>query len=96
MTHTSIIAYLIKIARHKIAIPTERFAIALYQFNLQTIAPYQSNLRAIAPLSIQPTSYRTLSIQPTSDRTNYQRVDIVNFSLFHRKDLTRYILLDVQ
>jgi len=54
MTHTSIIAYLIKIARHKMAIPRSRFAIALYQFNLQAIprsrfaiALYQFNLQAI-------------------------------------------------
>ncbi len=54
MTHTSIIAYLIKIARHKIAIPRSRFAIALYQSKLQAIpaerfaiAIVQSNLRAI-------------------------------------------------
>ncbi|MTJ30260.1 hypothetical protein [Aphanizomenon sp. UHCC 0183] len=58
MTHTSIIAYLIKIARHKIAIPRSRFAIALSSINSDrnpqaiprsrfAIALYQSNPQAI-------------------------------------------------
>ncbi|MFN7854762.1 hypothetical protein [Anabaena sp. AL09] len=47
MTHTSIIAYLIKIAKHKIAIPRSRFAIALPNTTQKAIALGQSNLQAI-------------------------------------------------
>ncbi|MBO1064023.1 MULTISPECIES: hypothetical protein [Nostocales] len=49
-----------------IAIPAERFAIALYQSNLQAIPTERFAIALHQPNQI---SDRTLSIQTTSDRT---------------------------